>query len=223
MIDIKSKVEIFTNPNKIVDYAKEKWKKRNFVILIVVGGLLTGFNFFLTNFLVMVTASTFVWILLMLSFGIILLLSFVAYYLGLIWLVTWIYLKASGVKGGNISPNPEKKEENAIVLVKNDIRKRLKIFSYCFLVPFLIYNLIQAVLTVFFLRLHWTAALVYKDYGKFLLYAWILSLSLYSTQDIDKSQKYKLNIVVLSSFLVAYLILYLITFYGTILIINIIL
>jgi len=214
--------EVFTNPDKIIDYSKENWSFIRFTLIIIIAGALFGYNFFWTTFILVITPPMIIWALGMLFLGILILDIFIYLYIFILWLSFTILLK---IMSKNESPEKksEKIDESLELIKKENLFSWIKVFSYCFLIPFLIYNFFEFILTVFFLSLNMPYVAVYiKDYGKFLLYAWILSLTLYSTHNIDKTQKYKVNAIILISFLITYGIVFILTFYGVAAITNLI-
>ena len=54
-----------------------------------------------------------------------------------------------------------------------------------------------------------------RDFGTLFTYVWIIPLTLYSIKDVDKSQKYKMNVIILASLLIAYYLHYIFIFEGT--------
>jgi hypothetical protein len=221
-MSLKSIKELFTNPDIIVNYSREKWSVGRFCIFFFATGVLAGFNFFwgmLTTTNVFSIPGFFLYLLL---FGVILLENFLFDYILIIWIALKLYLFVIGKEKRESEALSSENTNEKEFLVKKDIGNWLKLFTFNFLIPLLIYNVIQAILTVFFVAIRFPPALVYKDYFKFLAYLWILSLTLYSTQQFNKSQKYKINAIVISAFLIAFLLVTLLTYYGTILVINVI-
>ncbi len=138
----------------------------------------------------------------MLLAGALVLSIFMTIYVLLTWIILRVYLIIDKRTAG-----AEEKKTNMNSISRENLKSWVKLFSYCFLLPFLIYQLILAGCIMFFSFLDMPYAFVYvKDFGMLLAYAWIFSLILYSMRNLDTSQKYKLNILVLASFLGSYLI-----------------
>jgi len=220
---VKKFTDIFTNPNRIIEYSKEKWSFFKYSLIIIIAGLLFGFNFFFSNFLILVKPQIYIWVLGICAIGVIMLDIFIYVYILLLWILIKVFLnydERMNIESKNQGSN-EKKDD---YITKENFLIWIKVFSYCFLIPFLIYNLIFFLLIILLLALKLTYVIVYiSNLGKFILYAWILAITLYSTQNINKSQKYKINTIILGSFILSYAICSFLNFQGVILLTEIIL
>ncbi len=205
MEKINSFKETILNPDKIVNYAKEKGKVWKQVVLLLIDGCLLGYNFFNSNLMVPLSPFTIVLTSLMLILGIFLLSIFVFSYLLLTWLVMWIYLTVRKGNARETNPTTTETPKTPVQFTKKDLKGIIKLCSYCFLIPFLIFHLILFGLNNLLISINYIYVVVYINaYGKYLLYAWIFALTLYSDQNIDKTLKYKFNAIIFCSFLVAY-------------------
>lgn len=144
---------------------------------------------------------------------------FLAEYLFLAWLMVRIYLKFSDTKR---EPNEDENKSERILITKENLFRRLKVISYCYLIPFLFYELIAFPLTILFYILQDLYLVVMvKDFGTLLIYVWIIPLTLYSLNDVDKSQKYRMEAFVMVALLIAYMIQYFTVFMLTHMVANI--
>ena len=203
---LSKRFEIFVNPDKIIDYSKEHWSFLKYSLLSLVTGVLLGFNFFQSNFMLQIFSGLLPLYPVLLLAGWAVIAIFLAEYLFLAWLMARIYLKFSDTKR---EPNEGENKSEGNLITKENLFSRIKVISYCYLIPFLFYELIAFPLTILFYILQDLYLVVMvKDFGTLLIYVWIIPLTLYSLKDMDKSQKYKMDAVVMIALLVAYMIQY---------------
>ncbi len=213
--------EIILNPDKIVNYAKEKGKVWKQIVLLLIDGCLMGYNFFYSNLLVPISPNTMLLTSLMLLLGIFLLSVFVFSYLLLTWLVMWIYLTIRKDNKREAKSITTEAPKTPVQFTKKDMKGIIKLCSYCFLIPFLIFHLVLFGLNVLLISIDYIYVVVYINaYSKYLLYAWIFALTLYSIQNTDKTLKYKLNAVIICSFLMAFAIESALNFYGVMVVVG---
>ncbi|MGQ4876249.1 MAG: hypothetical protein ACP6IY_19445 [Promethearchaeia archaeon] len=210
-MSIKKFVEIFINPDKIIEYAKTKWSFLKFSLIIIIAGTLLGFNFFWSNFIINVNISMALIIFALFIIGIIALDLFIYFYILLLWILTFIFIK--------ITEKRDKKfqeDENRILITRKNLFMQIKILSYCFLIPFLIYNLMVFILNLFLIRIEYFYVIAYiNHYGKYILYTWILTLSLYATLNINKKQKFWFQLFIIISFIIGIWVNIIFIFWGT--------
>jgi hypothetical protein len=78
---------------------------------------------------------------------------------------------------------------------------------YCFLLPYFCFDLIHTGVTVVLLTIDARPLLVYfHDYSRYVLYIWIISLTMRYTETVEKEHKYALNLRIIGSFVAAYVI-----------------
>jgi len=210
---ISGKLEIFTNPDKIIDYSKEHWSFLKYSFIALLAGVILGFNFFQSNFMIQIFSGIIVVYPILLLVGWAVLAIFLGEYLLLIWFMARIYLKISDKTR---EPNEGEIKSNGNLITKENLFERIKVISYCYLIPFLIYEIVAFGLTILLYILQdLYLVVIIKDFGTLLIYVWIIPLTLYSLNDVDESQKYKMSAIVLISLLLAYMIQYFTVFYFT--------
>ena len=203
-MELKSIPEIFTKPEKIVNYAENKWSFGKFSLIIFIGGLAFGFNFFWSTFTIPFQPSNYIWIVLFPILGAFIFDMSVYFFIGLLWLFIKIYLKL----WGDISEALRESKEKP----KNEITKKnywdwIKVFSYCYLLPFAIYSIVLMGVNILLISMGLHYVIVYlRDFSKYFTYIWMVTLMIYSTRDLKKEQKYKIQFILLACFALQYLI-----------------
>jgi hypothetical protein len=205
-------IDFFATPEKIIDYSKEHWSILNYSLIVMVAGLLLGVNFFWSNFRIDVFSGLLPFIPLLLVIGWLVLAMFMLIYLVIIWGITRVLLVIKSKRGVRKN-NPESETKGVNVITKENIWSRIRVISYCYLIPFLILQIFLFCSTLFLYSIDMVYVLgLIKDFGTIFIYVWIVPLTLYSIKDLDKAQQYKMNVVILASWLLAYLIHYIFVF-----------
>ena len=216
---LSKRFEIFTNPDKIIDYSKEHWSFLKYSLLALITGVLLGFNFFQSNFMLQIFSGLLPLYPVLLLAGWAVIAIFLAEYMFIVWLMARIYLKFSDTKR---EPNEGEDKSKGNLITKENLFCRIKVISYCYLIPFLIYELVAFPLTILFYILQdLYLVVIVKDFGTLLIYVWIIPLTFYSLNDVDESQKYKMDAVVMIALLVAYMIQYFTVFMLTNMVANV--
>jgi hypothetical protein len=211
-VRINSIREIFTNPNRIINYSLEKWSLGKFIILSLISGYIYGINFFYSNFNINLTLNNIGLVSMIFLAGILLLYFLISPYLVLSYLFSKIFLKIDKKNREEIS-----QPEEVITLKyinKRNLKNWVQLYSYCFLIPFFLYNLIIFLVNLLLLSLELTYVVSYLwVYSRILLYFWIISLTLYSATKLDDRYKFRINLIQLISFGISYLSISLLLLY----------
>ena len=208
-------LEFFTTPEKIINYAKEHWSFLKYSLIVLIAGVLMAINFFWSNFRLEITSGLLPLIPLLLLLGWILLAFFLLEYLLMIWGATRIYLLIANKRKGRVS-NTEEVNSNDNRITKKNLWSKLKVISYCYVIPFLVLQIVLIGSMLFFYSIDALYILAFlRDFGTLFTYVWIIPLTLYSIKDVAKSQKYKMNVIILASLLLAYYLHYLFILQGT--------
>jgi len=203
-VELKSIPELFTKPERIVDYAKNKWSFGKFSLIILVGGLASGFNIFWTNFIIPFQPSNYLWFVLFPFLGAFVLDMAVYSFIGLLWLFITIFLKFRGDRS-EVSSESNEKLENEIT--GENYWDWIKVFSYCYLLPYALYSIIMMGVNILLISMELYYIMVYlRDFSKYFTYIWIVTLMIYSTKNLKKEQKYKIQFLLLTCFALLYLI-----------------
>ena len=203
-MELKSIPELFINPEIIVDYAKNKWSFGKFSLIILIGGFAFGFNFFWSNFIIPFQPGNYIFFIVFPLLGAFVFDMAVYSFIGLLWLSIRIYLKFGEDRSEGSSESKEK-------LVKDITRENywgwIKVFSYCYLLPYAFYSIIMMGVNILLISMGLYYIIVYiRDFSKFFTYIWIITLMIYSTRDLKKEQKYKIQFILLTCFALLYLI-----------------
>ena len=133
----------------------------------------------------------------------------------MIWGATRIYLLIANKRKGRVS-NTEEVNSNDNRITKKNLWSKLKVISYCYVIPFLVLQIVLIGSMLFFYSIDALYILAFlRDFGTLFTYVWIIPLTLYSIKDVAKSQKYKMNVIILASLLLAYYLHYLFILQGT--------
>jgi hypothetical protein len=197
--------EFFTNPSRIVDYSENHGSFRKFSILVVLIGILLGFNFFHSNFMLPLLSIPPMLYFVISLLAVVIFSVFMVLYPFLIWLMVRVHLKISDKKRKNI----DSVNSNVNLITKSNLIKRILVISYCFLIPLLLYELVSFSLTIllYVLKAIYLVVII-KDFGTIMIYVWIIPLTLYSIRDLDKSQKYKMEAFILIALFIAHMAQY---------------
>jgi hypothetical protein len=203
-MELKLIPKLFTNPEIIVDYAKNKWSFGKFSLIILIGGFAFGFNFFWSNFIIPFQPGNYIFFIVFPLLGAFVFDMAVYSIIGLLWLSLKIYLKFVGNRS-EASSEIMKNSEKEITL--DNYWDWIKVFSYCYLLPYAIYSIVLLGVNILLISMGLYYIMVYiRDFSKFFTYIWIITLMIYSTRNLKKEQKYKIQFILLTCFALLYLV-----------------
>jgi hypothetical protein len=131
--------------------------------------------------------------------------AFMVLYPFLIWLMVRVYLKICDRK----RKNKDSVSSKVNLITRSNLLNRILVISYCFLIPFLFFALASFSLTIllYVLKTIYLVVII-KDFGTIMIYVWIVPLTLHSIKDLDKSQKYKMEAIILIALFIAHMVQY---------------
>jgi hypothetical protein len=168
---------------------RRDWTKTGFVLLFsIFAGLLFGFNFFWSNFVIEFTPLAAV----LPAAGIVLTYSLFGLFILFHFFLTRFFRRTRNSPEAGNAP-------------------RTGQLYRLFFLPLFSFQLLLTFCTAVFLMLDWVSLMVYiNDYFRFFIYAWIIAGMMQLTVHIPKPERYRENVLLLCSFCLAFFVLTLI-------------
>ncbi|MHA1229414.1 MAG: hypothetical protein ACTSRP_01760 [Candidatus Helarchaeota archaeon] len=186
MVDLKFVEYYINDPEKCFKFIQNNYSFLKTLIVYIYLSLLISANFWNVNFIIPFTKLDPILLIIFILTGFISIAYFVINYIIYLYLSLRLFSKS-------------KKEKK--------LWKRIKTLIWIYLIPMAIFHTIIFLLNMILLNIHLNYVAIYiYDYGKYIIYAWIFSLSIYYSNQFDESKKFKNMLLVLVPFIICYIL-----------------